>query len=113
MRYGRLDRRITIEVKSNAALDEWSSTPYTWVTQLQCWGQKTDESSTESTELKQLVNTTRTVWRIRYDADINTQMRVKYVEGTGAKIVTSFYLITGLKEIGRRAALDLITELSK
>jgi hypothetical protein len=40
-------------------------------------------------------------------------MRVKYIEGTGIKTVTTFYLITGLKEIGRRAALDLITELSK
>jgi len=113
MRYGRLDRRITIEVKSNAALDEWSSTPYTWVTKLQCWAQKTDQTSTEGTDLKQLVNTTRTVWRIRYDADITSQMRIKYVEGTGVKARTFYYIITGIKEIGRRAALDLITELDK
>tara|TARA_R110000803_G_scaffold79837_4_gene145559 strand:- start:324 stop:665 length:342 start_codon:yes stop_codon:yes gene_type:complete len=113
MRYGRLDRRITIEVKSAAALDEWSSTPYSWVTQLQCWGQKTDESSVEGTDLQQLVNTTRTVWRIRYDRDITTQMRVKWIEGKEPKTRTYYYNITGIKEIGRRAALDLITELSK
>ena len=113
MRYGRLDRRITIEVKSNAALDEWSSTPYTWITKLECWGQKTDQTSTEATDLKQLVNTTRTVWRIRYNAEINTQMRVKFIEGVGAKAVTYYYSITGIKEIGRRAALDLLTEIYK
>jgi len=116
MRYGRLDRRITIQEKLPtfpSSSDSWGTESVGWADSIVCWGQKKDESSVEGTELQQLVNTTRTVWRVRYNAAITTQMRIKYEETIDASTVTTYYYITGLKEIGRRAALDLITELRK
>ena len=116
MRFGRLDRSITIQEKLPnfpPSTDSWGTESLGWSDSIDCWAQKKDESSVEGTDLQQLVNTTRTVWRVRYNAEITSQMRIKYEETVDDSTVTTYYYITGLKEIGRRAALDLITELRK
>jgi|TARA_B110000093_G_C12661197_1_gene282329 SPP1 family predicted phage head-tail adaptor len=104
MKFGLLDRRITIEhLGVNSGTDSWNVDATSWINVRSCWGKKKDNSSREGVELQQLTNVTSTVWRIRYVTDVTTEMRILYN--------SKYYYITGITEIGRREGLDLITEL--
>lgn len=102
MNSGDLDRRIVVE-SFQETRDDWNYPVRTWVTFHTCWAQKRDDLETEPTELDQEVGVTRTLWKVRYRAGIDTAMRIAYN--------SRYYYITGIKELGRQEGMHITTEL--
>lgn len=103
MNIGRLDREIEIQQASLSNPDDgWREQTETWTTSATVWATRKDKTTSEGDEVMQRVALTVTEWTIRHTDDVSVQNRVKY----GSEI---FY-ITGIREIGRREGLTLVTE---
>lgn len=104
MNAGELDRRVEIQ-RATITRDDWNTPVETWATIATTWASKRDRHETEINELNQTVTFTRTLWKIRYRADISTTDVLVY----GAET----YDITGIKELGRQEGLEITTEKRK
>jgi SPP1 family predicted phage head-tail adaptor len=104
MNAGELDRRIEIQ-RATITRDDWNSPVETWATIATTWAAKRDRNEIEINEQNQTVTFTRTIWKIRHRADLTTTDVILY----GAEV----YDITGIRELGRREALEVTTEKRK
>lgn len=96
---GRLDRRITVQSKSEA-IDAYGQRTLTWSTHLTVWanffhktGKEQEDSSNRST-MKQVE------FRTRYHSTITNEMRILYD--------SEYYKIEDIKEIQRQDGLIII-----
>lgn len=96
MNAGRLDRRITIQVKSEV-IDSAGQRTLTWSTHLTVWsnpiqkvGKEVDSDKNRSTERK-------VDFRVRWNSTITNEMRIIW-EG-------NYYKIEDIKELGRKDGL--------
>ena len=103
MNIGRLDREIELQQASLSNPDDgWRERVPTWTTTATIWATRKDKTTTEGDENFQRVAKVVTEWTIRHTDEVSEQNRVKY----GGE----FYYITGIREIGRREGLVLVTE---
>ncbi len=96
---GRLDRRITIQVKSEA-IDAYGQRALTWSTHVTLWanffhktGKEQEDSSNRST-MRQVE------FRTRYNSTITNEMRILYN--------SEYYKIEDIKEIQRQDGLIIM-----
>lgn len=102
MKVGLLDRRITIQEKTEVVASNGQRT-LTWATLLSTWSNPVEKDGQEKTEnnnrsTKRMVN-----FRIRYRSNITNEMRVVW-EG-------NYYKIEDTKELGRQDGLMIISSL--
>ena len=102
MKGGNLDRRITIQEKTEVVASNGQRT-LTWSTLLSTWSNPVEKDGQEKTEnnnrsTKRMVN-----FRIRYRSNITNEMRVVW-EG-------KYYKIEDTKELGRQDGLMIISSL--
>jgi len=102
MKGGNLDRRITIQEKTEVVASNGQRT-LTWSTLLSTWANPVEKDGQEKTDnnnrsTKRMVN-----FRIRYRSTITNEMRVLW-EG-------KYYKIEDTKELGRQDGLMIITSL--
>lgn len=103
MNIGRLDREIELQQASLSNPEGgWRDQSETWSTTATIWATRKDKSSAEGEENLQRVERLVTEWTIRFIEDVSVQNRIKY----GSEI---FYII-GIREVGRREGLTLVTE---
>ena len=103
MDIGRLDREIEIQQASLSNPDDgWRDQSETWSTALTVWATRKDKTTSETGEVRQNVALTVTEWTIRFTENVSVQNRVKYG--------TEIFYITGIRELGRREGLVLVTE---
>jgi|TARA_R100000482_G_C5084601_1_gene127757 SPP1 family predicted phage head-tail adaptor len=100
---GRLDREIEIQQASlSNPTDGWRDQTETWTTTDTVWATRKDKTTSEAGDVRQNVALTVTEWTIRFLTDVTVQNRVKYG--------TEIFYITGIRELGRREGLVLVTE---
>lgn len=105
MNIGRLDREIELQSASmsNASSDGWNDRVPTWSTFATVWATRKDKSTSEGEETFQRVAKTFTEWTIRHRTDISVEHRIK--------VGNDFFYLTGIREVGRREGLTLVSEL--
>lgn len=99
---GKLDRRITIQSKTNAA-DEYNQPVPTWTTFANPWAKIEDKSGGESFPANQLTAYRSTVFTIRYISGLDETMRILYKN--------QYYNIRLIKKPDRDRFLELTGEL--
>jgi len=102
MKGGLLDRRITIQEKTEVVASNGQRT-LTWATLISTWANAIEKDGQEKTDnnnrsTKRIVN-----FRIRYRSTITNEMRVVW-EG-------KYYKIEDTKELGRQDGLMIISSL--
>ena len=99
MRAGELDRRVTIEYKTEAP--DTSGQPIeTWKTLFETWATVRPLRGDERYMSEQTVASADTQFRIRFRADITPLNRINY-DGR-------IYDITGVIELGRTEGLEIL-----
>lgn len=98
---GRLDRRITIE-QCARTLDDARQQIETWSTYATVWANKKDGGGTEPVNAGRETDLSKTIFTIRFDANVTQKMRVVYN--------TIVYDIEQINEKGRSHLMELITE---
>lgn len=110
MRAGKLDRRITIEVRAAGSpmpKDEFGEPIYSWSTFAEVWATKKDVTSRErfAPITSQVIADVDTVFSTRWfplGAEVQADThRIRYAE--------RLYNIVGVAEIGRRQGLEIST----
>lgn len=101
MKSGRLDRRITIE-QYTVTRDSYGGEPKSWSTWATVWAEKRDKKGREYLEQSGEHTERETVFKIRYQDGLSTDMRI-LCDGR-------YYDIIGLAELGRREGWEVITE---
>jgi SPP1 family predicted phage head-tail adaptor len=96
---GRLDRRITIEIKT-VAQDEFGQPVETWTTLATVWAHKRDIRASEKFRAQQEIAEEAAVFEIRWRSGIDAGDRLVHDGKT--------YDIEGVAEIGRREGLELM-----
>ena len=99
---GKLDRRVTIEQRTDTRDDFGEPIP-AWSTLATVWAGKVSEEGSERFEGEQRHATRRVVWRIRHRTDVTEAMRILF-DG-------DHYDITAITEIGRKEGLQIETLL--
>lgn len=102
MRAGDLDRRVTIQQRTDTQ-DSYGEPIAAWADLAEVWAQVTPVRGVERLTAEQLTSDVTTRFRIRYRAGITEQMRLSY-EGR-------VYQIHAVLELGRREGLDLLASL--
>ena len=99
---GRLDRKVTIQVKSEAIAASGQRT-LSWATHLAVWSNPIQRMGKES-DADDNRNTSRMVdFRVRWNSTFTNEMRIIW-EG-------SYYKIEDIKELGRKDGLMISTSL--
>ena len=100
MKFGLMRDRITLqEYTSNR--DDWGHEVKQWSDVTTVWAEKKYKNSQLTSEVKGITHIMQVIFRVRHIADVTTKMRVK--EGT------NFFDIVGMKVIGNKEVLELIT----
>jgi len=102
MKAGRLDRRITIQVKTEVVTTNGQRTN-TWATHLTTWSNPVEKDGLEKTDNNNRSTLRMVNFRIRYNSTITNEMRVVW-EG-------KYYTIEDTKELGRQDGLMINTTL--
>ena len=100
MKFGLLKERITLQQYSSTK-DEWNHETKSWANLHQIWASKKYKNSSLVSEVEGVVHIMQVTFTIRYLEGITTKMRVR--EGT------EYFDIVGMKMLGRREGLELIT----
>jgi SPP1 family predicted phage head-tail adaptor len=110
MRYGRLDRRITLQRRSGALTDSGQPVD-TWTDLASRWASVVPASGREGYSTPQTVATQQVEMQIRYSAavaDLHPGDRI--IHPSGSADAVAVYDIVAVHEIGRRDALKIIAE---
>ena len=99
MQAGRLDRLVTIQARTTAQ-DSAGMPIETWADEEQVWAQKVPQRGDERFTARQIVGKAVTTWRLRF-LDWLTVHNHRLLDGT------QVYDIHDVREIGRRAGLEL------
>jgi len=99
---GRLDRRLVVQVKTEAISTSGFRTN-TWATHLSIWGMRVHEKGTEQTDDNNRTVKRKVKYRVRYHSTITDEMRIK--EGG------DWYEIEDIKELGHQDGLLIFTRL--
>ena len=105
MRGGKLDRRITIQDKTEV-IDDYGQRTLTWATHLTVWADFTQKDGMEKIDSENRSTKRMTIFKTRYHSTITNEMRVLY-DG-------EYYKIEDIKEIKqptRQQGLMIITSL--
>lgn len=99
---GRLDRRVTIQVKSEAIAASGQRT-LTWATHLTVWSNPVQKIGRED-DSDDNRNTNRMVdFRVRWNSTFDNEMRVIWE--------SKYYKIEDIKELGRKEGMIISTSL--
>ena len=96
MKAGRLDRRITIQVKSEVVASNMQRT-LSWATHLTVWSNPVEKDGFEKEDNNNRSTMRQVNFRIRYNSTITNEMRILW-EG-------DYYKIEDTKELGRKDGL--------
>lgn len=102
MRAGRLDRRLTISRRVETGRDDLNNPVFEWQTVRTVWAAKIHKSEDEAFAASQHYSKRTVTFRTRYFADVTETDRLE-IDG-------AVYRITGIREIGRRAGLEISAE---
>jgi len=102
MRGGMLDRRITIQGKTEVVSSNGQRT-LTWSTFISTWSNPVEKDGYEKTDNSNRSTERKVHFRIRYRSDVTNEMRVIW-EG-------KYYKIEDTKELGRQDGLMIISSL--
>jgi len=102
MRAGKLDRRLTITRRVQAGTDGLNQPVFEWQAVRTVWAAKIHKSEDEQFAAAQRYATRTVTFRTRYFADV--------VETDRLQCEGQTYNVTGIREIGRRAGLDIAAE---
>jgi len=100
MRAGKLDRRITIQSKSEV-VDAFGERTNTWSTFLTVWSMPVQKDGKEQTSDSNRSTDRMVNFRIRYNGTITNEMRVIWE--------SNYYKIEDIKELGRREGMIIMT----
>ena len=96
---GKLDRRITIEQKTEGLSSTGAVLDSSWGTLDTVWAKVIQKSGRELLVSDQVNAQADVVFRIRYRSDVTEKMRILYN--------SEYYDITYIKELGRQDALEI------
>ena len=102
MKGGLLDRRITIQVKTEST-DVYGQRTLTWATHLTVWSNPVQKDGTERTDNSNRTTNRMVNFRVRYNSTITNEMRIIW-EGR-------YYKIEDIKELSRQDGLMINTTL--
>lgn len=102
MKGGRLDRRITIQVKSEVVATNGQRT-LTWSTHLTVWSNPVEKDGIERTDDNNRSTARMVNFRCRYNSTITNEMRVLWD--------SEYYKIEDIKELGRQDGIMINTSL--
>lgn len=101
MNIGGLDRYIIIESASTANDSDSNELVETWGTFHTCFAKITRAGGSEKFEQNRDTNVNRKAWKIRYFPGIDTNMRIKYNDGSN----DVYYYIINIDEAGREGLI--------
>lgn len=101
---GKLDRLIDIQIRESIKDDYGASIP-AWILHAKVWASKRDVRGREFWESDKVQSETTTRFVVRYRSDLDVSMRVLYD--------SKAYRINGLKELGRRAYLEIMASVDE
>lgn len=104
MRAGELDRRITIESRTESRSTTGAAT-YTWATLATVWAKVKPVRGQEYFAASQVNAQVDAIFTIRYRADITRTMRISY----GGE----YYDIQDIAELGRGEGLELYARVQQ
>jgi SPP1 family predicted phage head-tail adaptor len=100
MRAGRLDRRITIQSKTEV-IDVYGQRTLTWATFLTVWSDPIEKLGGEQTQDNNRSTKRMVDFRVRWNSTITNEMRILWE--------SEFYKIEDIKEISRQEGLIIRT----
>ena len=102
MRAGRLDRRITLQRKTQAE-NSFGEPVEAWVDMATVWAEKLPLRGSTAFAANQRLAEAETKWRIRYRQNLTPLDRIIDDEGRPCDVL-------GVLEIGRRVGLEIYTK---
>ena len=102
MKGGILDRRITIQNKSEVVATNGQRT-LTWATFLTIWSNPVEKDGFEKNDNNNRSTTRMVHFRIRYNGTITNEMRILWG--------SEYYKIEDTKELGRQEGLIIVASL--
>lgn len=99
MRPGRMDRLVTLQVKTVTGVDDYGEETNTW-TDVSVWAERRELRGEERWAAQQVVGTRACFYRVYYRTDLTVEDRL--VDGSDT------YDIKAINEIGRREGLELM-----
>lgn len=102
MKGGNLDRRITIQNKTEVIATNGQRT-LTWATFLTVWSNPVEKDGFEKTDNNNRSTTRMVSFRVRYNSTITNEMRILWG--------SEYYKIEDTKELGRQEGLIIVASL--
>lgn len=99
MRAGRLDRLVTLQIKTVGAKDDYGEETQTWADH-PVWAERRELRGDEKWTAQQVLGTRACTYRIYYRTDLTVEDRL--VDGSDT------YDIQAINDIGRREGLELV-----